>query len=209
MVVGQEGASIADRACNLCKPQHLGLLGLRGLLRDRGLMHLCPELGADRQRPQHTAAAFASPFTQRWHLAIPAAMITAVHASLQSRARPQGPRQPLLAPELQAASRMPAGRGNTPPPDAWRLYRPDGQPQYPSLRRSRADVDRWGQCRARADTSLPNRVAYAWQDLPHPPPIFPSSTAVVTGTTATAPATLSTSPGAAPAPASDACGASH
>jgi hypothetical protein len=37
----------------------LGLMGLRGLPWDLGLMHLFPALGADGQCPQHTAAAFA------------------------------------------------------------------------------------------------------------------------------------------------------
>jgi hypothetical protein len=37
----------------------LGLMGLRGLPSDLGLMHLFPALGADGQCPQHTAAAFA------------------------------------------------------------------------------------------------------------------------------------------------------
>ena len=62
----------------------LGLMGLRGLLSALGLMHLFPALGADGQCPHHTAAAFASPFTQRWGVAIPAAMITMIHTSLPS-----------------------------------------------------------------------------------------------------------------------------
>jgi hypothetical protein len=37
----------------------LGLMGLRGLPSDLGLMHLFPALGADGQCPQHTAAAVA------------------------------------------------------------------------------------------------------------------------------------------------------
>jgi hypothetical protein len=37
----------------------LGLMGLRGLPSDLGLMHLFPALGTDGQCPQHTAAAFA------------------------------------------------------------------------------------------------------------------------------------------------------
>jgi hypothetical protein len=47
-------------------------------------MHLFPALGADGQCPQHTAAAFARPFTQHGCVAIPAAMIAIIHMSLQS-----------------------------------------------------------------------------------------------------------------------------
>jgi hypothetical protein len=59
-------------------------MGFRWVLSDRGLMHLFPALGADGQCPQHTAAAFARPFTQHGCVAIPAAMIAMIHMSLQS-----------------------------------------------------------------------------------------------------------------------------
>jgi hypothetical protein len=62
----------------------LGLMGLRGLLWDHGLMYFFPALGADEHCPYHTAAAFANPFTQNRGFAIPAALITAVHTCLQS-----------------------------------------------------------------------------------------------------------------------------
>jgi hypothetical protein len=48
----------AGLAANLSELS-IGLMGLRWLPSDLGLMHLFPTLGADRQCPQHTAAAFA------------------------------------------------------------------------------------------------------------------------------------------------------
>jgi uncharacterized membrane protein (UPF0127 family) len=48
----------AGLAANLLELS-IGLMGLRRLPSDLGLMHLFPTLGADRQCPQHTAAAFA------------------------------------------------------------------------------------------------------------------------------------------------------